>query len=246
MKIAIDAGHGLYTPGKRCMRAIDPKETREWQLNSRIAARVCSELGRLGFETARMDDPTGQRDVPLSERTQTANKLGCAYYISIHHDSGVNGGTGGGVTAFAYTSPSRAATKLRDTLYKHVVAETGLKGNRAQPLQTANFAVLRETKMPAALIECGFMDSKTDTPLILTADFARRAADGIVKAVCELCGKAYQVDKPKPTDDPATQAAIETIQTKAGLEQKTIEYLLAYQYGEALVKKLAKVMKKEE
>ena len=32
-------------------------------------------------------------------------------------------------------------------------------------------------------------------------------------------------------------------ETKAGLEEKTIEYLLAYKYGEQLVKKLAAAMK---
>ena len=42
--------------------------------------------------------------------------------------------------------------------------------------------------------------------------------------------------------DPEVQAAIEKIQTKAGLEEKTTEYLLAYEYGESLVKKLAKAM----
>ena len=192
MKIAIDAGHGLHTPGKRCLKSIDPKETREWQLNSRIAARVCTELTRLGITAVRMDDPTGAVDVPLSQRAR--NAAGCDYYISIHHDSGISGGTGGGVTVFAYAGASKAALRLRDTLYRHVIAETGLKGNRAEPLKTANFAVLRETSMPAALIECGFMDSRTDTPLILTADFAARAATGIVKAVCELCGVPY---KPK-------------------------------------------------
>ena len=33
-------------------------------------------------------------------------------------------------------------------------------------------------------------------------------------------------------------------ETKAGLEEKTIEYLLAYKYGEQLVKKLAEAMQK--
>ena len=36
-KIAIDAGHGLYTEGKRCLKSLDPNETREWQLNERVA-----------------------------------------------------------------------------------------------------------------------------------------------------------------------------------------------------------------
>ena len=45
-KIAIDAGHGLYTAGKRCLKSIDPNETREWVLNSRIAGKVIEKLKR--------------------------------------------------------------------------------------------------------------------------------------------------------------------------------------------------------
>ena len=39
------------------------------------------------------------------------------------------------------------------------------------------------------------------------------------------------------------QNAVDTVQEVAGLEEQTIEYLLRYQYGEQLVKKLAATMK---
>lgn len=42
-----------------------------------------------------------------------------------------------------------------------------------------------------------------------------------------------------PDGDEAVQAAIDTVQEVAGLEEQTIEYLLRYQYGEALIKKIA-------
>ena len=47
-----------------------------------------------------------------------------------------------------------------------------------------------------------------------------------------------------PDGTPDVQAAIDTVQEVAGLEEQTIEYLLRYQYGEQLVKKLAEVMEK--
>ena len=47
-----------------------------------------------------------------------------------------------------------------------------------------------------------------------------------------------------PDGDEAVQAAVDTLQESAGLEKQTIEYLLRYQYGEQLVKKLAKAMEK--
>ena len=47
-----------------------------------------------------------------------------------------------------------------------------------------------------------------------------------------------------PDGDEAVQAAVDTLQESAGLEKQTIEYLLRYQYGEQLVKKLAEAMEK--
>lgn len=47
---------------------------------------------------------------------------------------------------------------------------------------------------------------------------------------------------PDGTSD--VQAAIDTVQEVAGLEEQTIEYLLRYRYGEQLIEKLAKAMQK--
>ena len=55
-----------------------------------------------------------------------------------------------------------------------------------------DFYVLRNTKMPAVLGEFGFMDSTTDTPVILTEEFAEQAAQGIVKALVETFGLEEQ------------------------------------------------------
>ena len=40
MLICLDAGHYLGTPGKRCLKSIDPQETREWVLNARVADKL--------------------------------------------------------------------------------------------------------------------------------------------------------------------------------------------------------------
>ena len=186
--VAIDAGHGKHTAGKRCLKSLDPNETREWTLNSRIAAKVCARLEAAGVHATRVDDITGESDVALSERTAKANAAGCALYVSIHHDSGVNGGTGGGVTVFSHPKGSAKAVTLRDAVYEHVMKTGGLRGNRANPKTTADFYVLRKTSMPAVLIECGFMDSKTDLPVILTDAYAENAARGIAEGVCEVLG----------------------------------------------------------
>lgn len=210
MTVAIDAGHGKNTAGKRCLKSLDPNETREWALNSRIANRVCARLEAAGVTALRVDDITGESDVALSERTAKANAAGCALYISIHHDSGVDGGTGGGVTVFSHPKSSAKAVALRDAVYEHVIETGGLRGNRANPKTTADFYVLRKTSMPAVLIECGFMDSKTDVPVILTDAYAENAARGIAEGICEVLGVKIpegETEDVNKTENPSAWAA---------------------------------------
>lgn len=179
IKIAIDAGHGKYTAGKRCLKSLDPKETREWVLNSRIADKLQALLKGYECEVIRVDDITGETDVSLGNRCKAANNWGADFYLSIHHNAGVNGGKGGGVVIYTHPNTKQSTHTIRDIIYAEVIKENKLKGNRYDGTLTANFQVLRDTKMPAVLIECGFMDSAIDTPQILTEEFATKTANGL-------------------------------------------------------------------
>ena len=188
MLICLDAGHGKYTPGKRCLKSIDPGETREWVLNSRIADKVQERLENYNCQTMRVDDPTGETDISLGTRVTQANQAGADVYVSIHHNAGINGGSGGGIVIYTCHNPQRQSAILQEAVYQHTVDATGLKGNRANPMSEANLYVLNNTKMPAILGEFGFMDSTHDTPIILTEDFATQVADGIVAALVDVYG----------------------------------------------------------
>lgn len=186
-KIALDAGHGLYTPGKECLKSLDPNVTEEWWLNNRICNLLENKLKAYsGYELKRMDDRTGKIDVALAQRTSNANTWGADIYLSVHHNAGVNGGSGGGIIAIVYTKPSEASLEYQKIIYNDLIAATGLKGNRATPMPKQNLHVCRETKMPAVLVECGFMDSSTDVPIILTDAFANKCAEALVKSLVEI------------------------------------------------------------
>lgn len=185
MLIAIDAGHYLGTPGKKCLRTIDPGETREWVLNSRVADKVQKLLTAYDCQTMRVDDVTGRKEVTLFDRVLAANLAGADVYLSIHHNAGINGGPGGGIVVYVCPGVDEDTISLQRAVYKHTVASTGLRGNRSNPLGVADFYVLLYTKMPAILGEFGFMDSTTDTPIILTEEYADQLADGIVAALVE-------------------------------------------------------------
>lgn len=188
-KLAISAGHYLDTPGKRCLKSLDPNETREWWLNNRVADKLEKILAEYdGIEILRVDDTTGKKEVTLKERTDKANEWGADYYIAIHFNAGVNGGKGGGIVVFVYTNPQAASVELQKALYDSMIKHGGLKGNRATPLARKNLHEVRETRMPACLCELGFMDSATDVPVVLTEDYADKMAEAIAEVVIEKSG----------------------------------------------------------
>ena len=185
-KIALNAGHGLHTAGKRCLKSIDKNETREWVLNSRICNLIEEKLRAYeGYELIRLDDVTGKTDIALKTRTDKANKFGADFYLAIHHNAGIKGGSGGGVVAYVYTSikDGSVTAEWQKDLYNAIIKHTGLKGNRSTPIAKQNFHEVRESKMPAVLLECGFMDSTVDTPIILTEDFANKVATACVEVI---------------------------------------------------------------
>ena len=188
-KLALTAGHYMGTSGKRVLRSLDPDETREWQLNDRIADKIQTLLSDYDdIEILRTDDTTGEVEVSLSERVGAANNFGADFYLSIHHNAGVGGESGGGIVAYVYTSPSDEAVDWQQRLYNALIAETGLKGNRATPLARANLYECRETEMPAVLLEMGFMDSSTDVPIILSEEYADSSARAIVRVIVDKAG----------------------------------------------------------
>ena len=188
-KIALDAGHGLLTPGKRCSKVYDRHETREWWLNNRICDLVEEKLTSYsGYELVRVDDTTGASDVPLADRTIRANRWGADFYLSVHHNAGLTNGKGGGPVTIAYTKASDTSLAYQKIVHECFVDRVGKFGNRAESMPRQNLHVLRETNMPAVLIECGFMDSETDVPMILSEAFAKRAAQGLTDALVKIGG----------------------------------------------------------
>lgn len=183
--IALVAGHYLRTPGKRIPKELDPNETPEWVLNDRVCDKIEQKLkGYTGYKLLRLDDTTGEQSISLKDRTDAANAWGATEYYSVHHNA--NQGkpwNGGGIVVYVHPDASAASREMQTQLYNALIAKTGLKGDRSNPLAEANLHELRETKMPAILGELGFMDSRVDAPIILTEEFADACAEAYVEVM---------------------------------------------------------------
>lgn len=186
-KFVINAGHGPETPGKRCLKALDPNETRENALNCRIVNYIYNDLKEYDCEILRLDN-NGVSDVPLEERKAAINNFKPDWSISIHHNALGKGYAfdGGGITMYFNSAYGLSMGEVK-TCYNYILDAGGLKGNRSTPIKdTTYYFETREFHCKHILCECGFMDSKTDTPVILTDAYARKIAKGFVK---------YLVDK---------------------------------------------------
>ena len=207
--VAIDDGHGLETPGKRTPFFPGTKRfMHENEFNRAVADLLKANLERCGFNTLMV--APGDSDVPLKTRTDTANKAKADFYISIHANA-LNGiwGNQQGVSTFHYPNSilgKRAAT----IIHKHLKQGTEQKD---RGVLTANFHVLRETKMPSVLVECAFMDNLREANLLLSDAFRIECAIEICKGICEYFAVPYV--KPQDTLEDIVEYANGKILTQA-------------------------------
>ena len=174
-KIMLDAGHGPATPGKRTPDG----SMLEFTFNSAVAGLAADMLRKEGI-AVRFAHEAG-RDVPLSERARKANSWGADAFISIHANAYGNGwNDASGIETYIYPQAQKQSEILAGHMQGALVAACGRK-NRG--VKRANFAVVRETRMPAVLLECGFMTNKTEAALLKSGRYRLQCARALTFAV---------------------------------------------------------------
>ncbi|KOS68386.1 hypothetical protein AEA09_07330 [Lysinibacillus contaminans] len=191
--IALDDGHGMQTAGKRTPHIASlGRYIPENEFNRAVVGFLDKELKRCGFRTLLVAQTDA--DTSLESRVALANKAGAHFYLSNHYDAldGKFDGPGKdpeGFTAFVYLNNSNTKSgQFAKLAVKHLAAGTTQK-NRG--VKEANYYVLRATKMPAALIECGFMDNEREALLMVNVAFQKEVAQELTKAMCEFYGMKY-------------------------------------------------------
>lgn len=173
--ILIDPGHGGYDLGAR-MFSCDEKS-----LALSTALLLKKHLTDMGYRVLL----TRSRDVfvPLEKRTSIANETKAKIYISIHYNAAKNP-IAKGVEVFYYgvanKGREKASKRLATLVVNNIVNQTHAE-NRG--VKEGNFHVIRETKMPAILIEAGFMTNPDEIHLIKDINYRDKIAKGIAEGV---------------------------------------------------------------
>lgn len=226
-KFVIDAGHGYHTSGKRT-----PDGTmHEWEFNNAVALKIRQKLSEYKNVAVLLTaDVTGKRDVPLRERTNKANDWGATAFISVHANAI---GTGGwndsqGIETFVYSSRPRESLSLAEDVHRMLLASARRK-NRG--VKSANFHVLRESKMPAILVECGFMTNREEANLLKSGAYREACAQGIVNGLVAHYGLIRNTTAAKKPAAPAPTPSKEVNQKLNLSDWQFKELADAFQYA---------------
>lgn len=213
--VAIDAGHGMHTAGKRTVKMskdlyIDGKlvrkkglTIRENEWNRSVSEYLSAALKRCGIDTMFTADMTGKTDIPLNSRANTANKKGADILISNHYNaigscqawqSRVKG-----LLVLRTKNASSKSIRLGKLAVKHLEKDINYEYSyglmRDVDMSGFTLAILRQTTMPAILIEYGFMDYWNEAKLMLDKKHQEKCAEAVCKAVCEYFGVTYIAEK---------------------------------------------------
>ena len=177
MKILIDNGHGVNTPGKRSPDG----RLREYRYCRDIAAALCTKLLAAGYDAELIVQE--ETDVPLNSgkdsRVNRVNKvckmLGASncLLVSIHCNAAGSGSQwleARGWSVFVAQNASANSKRLAECL-ADAAALQGLKIRKPLPTQkywVKSLAMCRDTNCPAVLTENLFQDSRQDVEYLLS------------------------------------------------------------------------------
>lgn len=194
MKVLIDNGHGVETPGKRSPDG----RLREYAYTREIADRVISRLQAEDIDTIRIVPE--KEDISLQERVARANK----YYaesgkqtilVSIHCNAAGDGskwmrarGWSVFIDPTASADSKRLATAMADVAEEKGVTVRKETGDRNYWI--ANLYICKHTNCPAVLVENFFQDNEKDVDFLLSEEGKQCVTDIIVEGIKKyLTGK---------------------------------------------------------
>ncbi|MGG1619178.1 N-acetylmuramoyl-L-alanine amidase [Paenibacillus sp. NRS-1782] len=174
--VVIDAGHGAKDSGAVGIS----KKNYEKTFNLAMALKVESILKQnpnLEVVLTRSDDTF----LELKQRVKVAENLNANVFVSIHANSSGSSASNGTETYY-----QRSASKaFADVMHKYFAPATGLTD---RGIRYGNFHVIRETTMPAVLLEVGYLSNAKEEATLFDEDFQNRVAQGIADGITEYLG----------------------------------------------------------
>lgn len=181
LKVCLDAGHtrGLDTYG-------DPGAVNGDYWESVAALDITKKLGSLFIkdnQTVVYTRTGGKPGLKLSERCQIANQVGVDCFISMHLNGSEHKNASGTCTLI-YGKASPKARELANAVQYELVSL--LKFRDRGVIERNDLYVLKHTKMPAILIEPGFITNDSECAVLFDDTCQWKLAEAVYKATLEV------------------------------------------------------------
>lgn len=167
--VVIDPGHGGHDRGGSPGQVACEKT-----LALDVAKRLRDLLNEEGMKTVmtRHDDTF----IPLPQRTTIANAHPDALFVSIHFNSASRKSANGFETYYFTSKSARIAARVESELIRVRRGEN--RGVKRRP-----FYVLRNTRIPSVLVECGFLTNPGEATLCSQPAYRENLARAIAKGI---------------------------------------------------------------
>ncbi|MFS0785270.1 N-acetylmuramoyl-L-alanine amidase [Shouchella sp. 1P09AA] len=170
IRVVLDAGHGGYDPGAVA------NGIQEKHVAKAYKDQVKRTLEADGIDV--VETRTSDEFVSLASRVNQANQAQADLFLSIHANSFADPSVGGFETH--YYQSSREATVINREISRLNT------GNRMRGTYQSNFQVLRDTAIPAVLIEVGYLTNQADAQLVQTSQHQQEVSEAVRRAVQQL------------------------------------------------------------
>ena len=180
-KVFIGVGHGGSDPGAVA------NGFREKDLNLSIALACNEALVRHGVIT--LMSRTSDENDSLNEEIRECNAFSPDFAVDIHN----NAGGGDGAEAFYHYGGGTGKTLAENVLTEIVKIGQNSRGAKTRKGSDGRdyYGFIRETKAPAVIIECAFVDNATDLQMIDTAEEQARMGVAIAKGILATLGVSW-------------------------------------------------------
>jgi len=177
--IVIDAGHGGYDPGKPGKHGKDEDE-----LNLEIAQKLKELIEHTGGIAVMIREDDSLSDSSLSKdlknRVLKANQVEGDVLISIHQNSFSQSKYKGAQVFYQQNSEKG---KLLAELIQEELRKTLDPNNDRMAKSSNSYYILRNAKMPAVIVECGFMSNPEEERLLNDPNYQYKIAWAIYKGI---------------------------------------------------------------
>lgn len=178
-QIILDPGHGGRDLGTHSKK---PTKYQEKILTLATARMVKSQLEEMGYRVLM----TRTRDVfiSLDKRSQFANARDPDLFVSLHFNSAPNK-QAEGIEIFYYRSEDDKDRTSDSKFLAHTILNRILKNTEAKSrgIKHGNLSVIRETNMPAVLVEGGFLTNESEAHKIKDPEYLKRLSQGIAQGI---------------------------------------------------------------